>query len=66
MKEWNKSEEGTAIPICEETIANTHFHIANKLFLEYIKTTKLHAVLQAIIKDETESDNLLRRFARNE
>ena len=53
MKEWSVvNENGQMIPICEDSIRLMDIKVANLLFIEYIKTTKLTAVLKAVIRDE--------------
>ena len=63
MKSWSAIDNnGLPVPINEQTIGCLDFKIANELFLQYIYNVKLDIYLQAIIKDESESDNILRRI----
>jgi len=62
MKKWSARHNDAPVPINEETINSLDFKIANEIFLQYIYNVRLDIYLQAIIKDESESENILRRF----
>ena len=63
MKSWSATDsDGMPMPINEQIIGSLDFKIANELFLQYIYNVKLDIYLQAIIKDESESDSILRRI----
>jgi len=62
MKKWSVKQNDLDMPINEETISKLDFKISNELFLQYIYNVKLDIYLQAIIKNESESDNILRRM----
>lgn len=63
MKSWSvKGIDDQVVPINEQTIGQLDFKIANELFLQYIYNVKLDIYLRSIIKNESESDNILRRM----
>lgn len=62
MKSWSATCDDAPVPINEQTISTLDLKIANELFLQYIYNVKLDVYLQAIIKDESENENILRRF----
>lgn len=63
MKKWNQqTPNGDMVPINETTISKMDIKVANEIFLKYIINVQLDVLLQAIIKHETDSEAIARRF----
>lgn len=64
MKKWDAKMKINDVemdaPINDKMISELDIKIANELFLKYIMSVKLDVLLQAVIKNESENDNMLR------
>lgn len=62
MKKWSATKDDLPVPINEQSIGAMDFKVANELFLQYVYNVKLDIYLQAMIKEESESESILRGF----